>query len=156
MKKTILTITAILIGLFTYSQMNISQTKEKTIGRIAPLGSMTIQCIQYVSESDDTSYTVYFKNMKYQVLNDFQAFSFIETGNDFETFTNLIITKMKNKEKTDVEIKLPDGQLTIRFKTFLGASTVVFYWYEKGVLSYSGELTLTQIKKLFGNNPAWD
>lgn len=128
---------------------------KKVIGEIAPFGGFIAKCVQYVSESEDTTYVIYFRNNKYQTLIDIQNFSFTETGNDFNTFTNLIITNLKNKEKKDVVIKLADGILTLSFNRFLGVGNVSFKWFKDGVLSYSADLTLTQCKKLFGNNPEW-
>jgi hypothetical protein len=144
-----------LITLDTYSQINPIEEKDKEfeetlIGEIRQAGAFRAKCVRYVSKEKDTTYTIFFSNVKYQTITDVKHFSFDETGGDFEKLYSIIKINMEAKEKKDVEIPLQVGKLILSFERMMGVSSMQLQWFSKGILSYSSYFTLNNYKKLFG------
>ena len=125
--------------------------QETTIGEVKNFGAFLAKCVRFVSLANDTSYSIFFKNDKYQSITDIQFFSFSETGGDFVRLSNMVMDNLKAKEKKDITIPLKDGTLILSFEKNIGKPFLKFIWQSRaGVISYSEILTLKQCKKLFG------
>ena len=153
MKKKIFTFfVSVLVVTSTWGQINPSTStgSNNLIGEVKNIGAYVASCKQFINAPGDTSYAIYFNNIKYKTIVDIQYFSFKETGGDFDKLYNLIDNAFQNKEKKNIEIPLEKGILTLSFTKALGVMSMQFMWYSNGVLSYSSYLTSKQCKKLFG------
>lgn len=151
-KKVLILFVSVLTFVSSWGQINPSSSSgsNNLIGEVKNIGVYVASCKQYVNSTGDTSYAVYFNNIKYKTIVDVQYFTFKETGGDFDKLFNLIENAFQNKEKKNVEIPLDKGILTLSFTKAMGVMSMQFMWYSNGVLSYSSYLTLKQCKKLFG------
>lgn len=131
----------LLILLFLISFNSFGQERE-LIGKANVLTAV----IAEMHKSGDV-YTVTFKDINYNVLNEYKSFSFNEDR--FEELYSTIIEFLGAKGKKTENIELPLGTLTLgkQMKT-----TSFIYTNKAGVSGRSGWMNKKQIGKLFGKN----
>ena len=140
---------------------------QNTLKRTEIGSILGLKIIKYESESDKSiSYNVFYKNLKYNVLDDASSFSFNETGNDFESLYSMIM------DGFNFENKKPLRKVALNYKLYneiildIGSNQTLYLRYGKkgfapiafqfylidanGIESWSYWLSKKQINKLFG------
>ena len=147
--KKILLLAVMLISCASFAQLKVVDNTDnsETIGKIAPMGSMSAT----ITKSDNI-YILAYKNVKYQTIEKAESFSMNEK--EFEDLYNFIISKFKAKKRELVSLELENAYLDLDFTKTMGIVSLKIYQHQaKGsdiIIGESPFFTKKQIQKLFG------
>ena len=128
----------------------IKSDTHETIGRIAPLGKLHIEC----TKSENTI-TFTYSDIKFTTIDSYDSFSFEDIDNAFDSLYEVIIDGFKKKKKNLITIELPEGEgvIFLNFVKNFGVMSVQIAhapYKDHDILKYSVYLTKNKAKKLFG------
>jgi|AntRauTorckE5430_2_1112549.scaffolds.fasta_scaffold22483_2 hypothetical protein len=142
-------ITVLFITSSAFAQISkVETTKAEEIGKIAPMGQFIIDC----QKRGDT-YTIMYKDWKFQHLDEYKQFSFKDEDDAFENLYQMIMDGFDNMPKEDIMLELPDGYLWLKFHKVMWVKQVSFgHSVDKSgsVIGYSRDLTKNNVQTLFG------
>lgn len=123
-----------------------------TVGKIAPMGSFVAELYYSISNEDnsDTTYTLMYRDDKYNSLLSLESVSFSGMDNALEqlyiAMKSVFLPDNKNKKEYALNFKLGKDVVQIsNFKSF-GVYMVLFMADNKGYF----KITQSQLDKLFG------
>ncbi|WP_228853278.1 hypothetical protein [Aegicerativicinus sediminis] len=126
----------------------VDQPSSEEIGKIAPMGSLSIK----IEKSGDT-YNFLYQDVKFTQIKEFKSFSFKDVDNAFEELYKIIMDGFDNPPADDIMIELPEGYLWLGFTKALGVVNFRFghsVTNDGSVIGFSQWLTKKQTQKLFG------
>jgi hypothetical protein len=147
MKKILLISAFLLTTGLSYSQLNVVETSPKEeIGKVKVLFDTYME-----SYKRGEDYTILYKDMEYQQLDEFKSFSMNEQT--FNELYDLIIESWDNPPKEDIMIELPESFIWLKFTRMLGATNFQFVHdpLKNGeIFGLSTPLNKKKVDKLFG------
>lgn len=143
----ILTITVMLTWINGFGQIEkINLPESKTVGEIKSLGAFVAD-LKYYTTSNDTTYTLMFRNLKYQTLTDIKSVSFDGKGGTLESLYNILVESLDAEKGKDNAFKLGKEDIIVKTQSMMGAKYIMFWVAESGAYF---NLTKKQLDKLFG------
>lgn len=107
--------------------------------------------LTYLAYGRDTSYTLTFRNAKYQIVLDYQSIDFDSDGKTLESFYNILKSFFSDEHKKDKEYKvqflLGKELITATNDRTLGMNYLTIFT-NKGYFDLSDKM----LDKLFGEN----
>ena len=99
--KKLITFIAIIVSIGANGQLtkhNTAQSKKVDVGEARYMNQFFAQ-MYYTVQAEDTTYTILYKNAKYQALTDIQAIVFDGADNTAGELYNLLLDILTNPEK---------------------------------------------------------
>lgn len=149
MKRFILFVTINLIAVGAMAQLTRSTAlKRETVG-VAKSGGVFVADLGFVVDNGDTTYSIIFRNQKYQSIADVQNISFASEGGTADQLYQLltdILTDDKKESEYQENITLGETQVLLTKRKVMGVYYVNFFC-SKGYFS----LTKKMVDKLFNH-----
>ena len=97
----------ILVATVANAQIKRVETaKREEIGKIAPMGSMSM-----ILEQQGNTYIITYRDVKYTSIDALKSFTFEETGTDLDNLYNMIMDGFENTPESDIKIELPNDTI---------------------------------------------
>lgn len=138
----------ILVATVANAQIKRVETaKREEIGKIAPMGSMSM-----ILEQQGNTYIITYRDVKYTSIDALKSFTFEETGTDLDNLYNMIMDGFENTPESDIKIELPNDTIWLHFEKAMGIVNFQFIHAESKleIYGYSQFLNKKQVTKLFG------
>lgn len=145
----LLILLALFIPALTYAQLEIKKDNPSTIIGTARSSNSLIAELSYRVYDTDTVYTLIFKNMKYELLSDYQAIIFHAEGNTLNGLYDVLNSffNEENKNKKDYQVRFSLGKEDISVSVIKGmGKRSVMFWTDKGYVIFDEKT----INKVFG------
>ncbi|GLB53911.1 hypothetical protein NBRC110019_29520 [Neptunitalea chrysea] len=139
-------------SLASFGQIKVAdKTTEswKTIGSVGAMGSANT-----ILERSGDLIKLTFRDIRFTQLKVYEEVTFKDVDNAFENLYSVIMDALENMPEENITLKLPDGDLVLRFEKSFGKVNMNFVYFVSGVQepAMSEYLTEKKVNKLFGKS----